>query len=114
MTRSGWQALVEGVPWFRTAESYPIAAYSEFMPPPREFRKPYQGYVVGELNEMVEQWDLPTALDWATTGVELILQGSGESGGQTYAGLNELLRLRYRIRNDLRLPEDEYDRMLSA
>jgi len=68
--------------------------------------------VIAEL--MVEQWDLPTALDWATTGVELILQGSGESGGQTYAGLNELLRLRYRIRNDLRLPEDEYDRMLSA
>ncbi len=75
---------------------------------------------------LVEQSDLLGALDWATAGVELILQGSGqrplpgtqssESGAQadSYAGLDELLRLRYRIRNDLRLPEDEYDRMLSA
>jgi hypothetical protein len=74
---------------------------------------------------LVEQSDLVGALDWATTGVELILQGSGErplpgserQGGapaDSYAGLDELLRLRYRIRNDLRLPEDEYDRMLSA
>lgn len=75
---------------------------------------------------LVEQGDLEGALDWATAGVELILQGSPEkslpgteeaAGGpaaDSYAGLNELLRLRYRIRNDLRLPEDEYDRMLSA
>ena len=63
---------------------------------------------------LVEQSDLRGALDWATAGVELILQGSGQRGGPGYSGLNELLRLRYRIRNDLRLPEDEYDRMLSA
>jgi len=30
------------------------------------------------------------------------------------SGLRDLLRLRYRIRNDLRLPEDEYDRMLGS
>ena len=74
---------------------------------------------------LVEQSDLPAALDWATAGVELILQGAGRSApgsadgastarSYTYAGLDELLRIRYRIRNDLRLPEDEYDRMLSA
>lgn len=75
---------------------------------------------------LVEQSDLAGALDWATAGVELILQGSGQrslpgaansadgAAADSYAGLNELLRLRYRIRNDLRLPEDEYDRMLSA
>ena len=64
---------------------------------------------------LVEQSDLTGALDWATAGVELILQGAGQraaDGG--YTGLDDLLRLRYRIRNDLRLPEDEYDRMLTA
>ena len=68
--------------------------------------------VITEL--LVEQSDLSGALDWATVGVELILQGAGQAGSTAYTGLNELLRLRYRIRNDLRLPEDEYDRMLSA
>jgi hypothetical protein len=68
--------------------------------------------VITEL--LVEQSDLSGALDWATVGVELILQGAGQAGSTAYIGLNELLGLRYRIRNDLRLPEDEYDRMLSA
>lgn len=74
---------------------------------------------------LVEQSDLPGALEWATAGVELILQGAGQSStdpaavgsvqsADSYAGLRDLLRLRYRIRNDLRLPEDEYDRMLNA
>jgi hypothetical protein len=63
---------------------------------------------------LVEQSDLTGALDWATVGVELILQGAGQVGIVAYTGLNELLGLRYRIRNDLRLPEDEYDRMLTA
>ena len=36
MTLSGWKQLLDGIPWFRGAGSYPIAAYSEFMPPPRE------------------------------------------------------------------------------
>lgn len=76
---------------------------------------------------LVEQSDLTGALDWATAGVELILQGNrqrslsgtgpdgsvAEPAADSYTGLRELLRLRYRIRNDLRLPEDEYDRMLS-
>jgi predicted Zn-dependent protease len=68
--------------------------------------------VITEL--LIEQGDLPGALDWATAGVELILQGAAQPGDGSYAGLNEMLRLRYRIRNDLRLPEDEYDRMLTA
>jgi len=73
---------------------------------------------------LLEQSDLPGALDWATTGVELILQGAGDGwarGGSGAPGhqagdnsdLLDLLRIRYRIRNDLRLPEDEYDRMLN-
>jgi hypothetical protein len=68
--------------------------------------------VITEL--LVERGDLAGALDWANAGVELILQGAGQPGDGNYAGLNDLLRLRYRIRNDLRLPEDEYDRMLTA
>jgi hypothetical protein len=76
------------------------------------------------MESLVEQSDLPGALDWATAGVELILQGAGQASpdapghdgapaADSYSGLTELLRLRYRIRNDLRLPEDEYDRMLN-
>ena len=74
---------------------------------------------------LVEQSDLPAALDWATVGVELMLHGTGEVAGHAgeessgngtsdrdQSGLRDLLRLRYRIRNDLRLPEDEYDKML--
>ena len=77
---------------------------------------------------LVEQSDLPAALDWATTGVELLLHETGGSAGQpdgespgdraddafAETGLRDLLRLRFRIRNDLRLPEDEYDKMLGG
>jgi hypothetical protein len=69
---------------------------------------------------LVEQSDLPAALQWATTGVELMIGDHEETPapGSVLAsdtsGLRDLLRLRYRIRNDLRLPEDEYDRMLAT
>lgn len=59
---------------------------------------------------LLEQLDLPGALEWATAGVELILHDATGSRAE----LLDLLRIRYRIRNDLRLPEDEYDRMLST
>src|SRR5215475_3891042 len=36
MTESvGWRRLTEGYPWFSGAGSFPLPAYSEFMPPPR-------------------------------------------------------------------------------
>ena len=69
---------------------------------------------------LVEQSDLRAALQWATTGVELMIGDHEETPapGSVLAsdtsGLRDLLRLRYRIRNDLRLPEDEYDRMLAT
>lgn len=91
--------------------------------------------LVAEL--LVEQSDLISALDWANTGVELCLpddvrtgQSAGAPGGPVNghaAGLplpselpptvdrNELrmlLSLRYRIRNDMGLPEDDYDQLL--
>jgi len=37
----GWKRLMTGYPWFRCKGCYPIAAYSEFMPPPRLGQKPY-------------------------------------------------------------------------
>ncbi len=43
MAVQGWQKLLADYPWFEGEGKYPIAAYSEFMPPPRVGRKPYGG-----------------------------------------------------------------------
>jgi len=53
-----------------------------------------------------EQGDLQGAHDWATTGVERCIQLGDD------AELQLLLRLRYRLRVDLGMPEDDYDHML--
>jgi hypothetical protein len=94
--------------------------------------------LVAEL--LVERSDLASALDWATAGVEMCLQRlhsgipaqggpppqedkEAEPGdtasapaavgpGDAAAELRLLLSLRYRIRNDLGLPEDRYDGLL--
>ena len=84
--------------------------------------------LVAEL--LVERGDLQGALWWATTGVELLLsrvaaaEEDQDAGGQDGAGparppdgddaseLRLLLSLRYRIRNDIGLPEDGYDKLL--
>ncbi len=65
---------------------------------------------------LFEQADLVGALGWATAGVKLCLAAAGQ-GDEPGADVNDgelrmLLRLRYRIRNDLGLPEDDYDAML--
>jgi hypothetical protein len=60
--------------------------------------------LVAEL--LTEQGDLTGALDWATAGVDACLRGDDRDE------LQLLLRLRYRIRVDLGLPEDDYDKML--
>ncbi len=66
--------------------------------------------LVAELR--TEQGDLAGALDWATAGVQACLAGacSGSTGDRNELQL--LLRLRYRLRVDLGLPEDDYDKML--
>lgn len=82
---------------------------------------------------LVEQSDLPGALAWATAGVELCLgrtPGPVDTGAESAAAsaastdkpgpvaqadeneLRLLLTLRFRIRNDLGLPEDDFDRLL--
>ena len=89
--------------------------------------------LVAEL--LVEQSDPIGALDWANTGVELCLAAAGPAGAGSAAGagsvtadgafvpqtlppavdrteLRMLLSLRYRIRNDMGLDEDAYDKLL--
>jgi hypothetical protein len=74
---------------------------------------------------LVERSDLSGALDWATAGVELCLQREdgrarhsrlrsvdAGPGDDDRTELRMLLSLRYRIRNDLGLPEDDYDKLL--
>ncbi len=41
MANPGWKQLLAGQTWYRGPGRCPIAAYSEFMPPPRLGRKPY-------------------------------------------------------------------------
>jgi hypothetical protein len=60
--------------------------------------------LVAEL--LIEQGDLNGALEWATAGVDACLRGADRDE------LQLLLRLRYRIRLDLALPEDAYDKLL--
>jgi hypothetical protein len=60
--------------------------------------------MVAEL--LIEQSDLDGALDWATAGVDACLSGDDRDE------LQLLLRLRYRVRVDLGMPEDDYDKML--
>jgi hypothetical protein len=99
-------------------------------------RDPRMCDLVAEL--LVELSQLTEALDWATAGVELCLArrspGGAEADGDGAAAasatqisaaqvsaaqasdaeaeLRLLLSLRYRIRNDLGLPEDSYDALL--
>jgi hypothetical protein len=62
MASEGWKQLVNGAPWFRAEGSFPIAAYSEFMPPPWEVRKPYRGYEVNVPDED-DPWGWPVS-EW--------------------------------------------------
>jgi hypothetical protein len=55
---------------------------------------------------LAEQGDMDGALYWATAGADECKRRGDR------AELRLLLSLRYRIRNDLGLPEDYYDRLL--
>ncbi len=66
--------------------------------------KPRTCDLVAEL--LTEQGDLQAALDWATAGVDACLRGDDRDE------LQLLLRLRYRLRVDLGMPEDDYDKLL--
>lgn len=57
---------------------------------------------------LIEQGDLTGALDWATAGVDSSLRNNDRDE------LPLLLRLRFRLRVDLGLAEDDYDRLLDT
>jgi len=57
---------------------------------------------------LIEQGDLPGALDWATAGVDACMRNNDRDE------LPLLLRLRFRLRVDLGLGEDDYDRLLDT
>jgi hypothetical protein len=94
-------------------------------------RDPRMCDLVAEL--LMERGDLAGALEWATAGVELCLADRADAArrgprlvnaterpgraGTAPDGADELsllLSLRYRIRVDLGLPEDDFDRLLDA
>jgi hypothetical protein len=56
MPAAGWKQLLARAPWFRGPDKYPIAAYSEFMPPPRLGRKAYDGFVDPVLFRPEDPW----------------------------------------------------------
>jgi tetratricopeptide (TPR) repeat protein len=68
--------------------------------------KPRTCDLVAEL--LAEQGDLEGALEWATAGVDACLAGDDRDE------LQLLLRLRYRLRVDLGMPEDDYDKLLDG
>jgi hypothetical protein len=63
----GWPQLLHGFPWFRGEGCYPIAAYSEFMPPAHLGRRPY-----GTGNPFLLSEDDPWG--WAVTEYQEIQQ----------------------------------------
>ena len=56
MPATGWKQLLAGAPWFRGPDKHPIAAYSEFMPPPRLGRKPYDHFTDPVLFDAGDPW----------------------------------------------------------
>ncbi len=69
----GWHKFLKGYPWYRCNNCYQIAAYSEFMPPPRLGCKPY-GYpdyrIISEddpfgwkITEMEEEYELKPGIE---------------------------------------------------
>jgi hypothetical protein len=70
----GWHRLVEGYPWYDRLGSYPLPAYSEFMPAPQLGRLP-AGAIDDSLfseadpfgwavSEMEEEYQLKPGLEW--------------------------------------------------
>jgi hypothetical protein len=69
----GWKSLLKGYPWFRCNGCFPIAAYSEFMPPPLVAFKPYgkpDHFILSEedpfgwkISEMEEEYELKPGIE---------------------------------------------------
>jgi hypothetical protein len=86
MAQQGWKRLLAGVSQFRAPGRFPIAAYSEFMPPPRMGRKPY-----GAEDPVLFQEDDP--LGWHVTEYEEVMElrpGMEHLGGQLVHAMEHL------------------------
>jgi hypothetical protein len=69
----GWKKLIEGYPWYRCNNCYPVTAYSEFMPSPRVAFKPYgkpDNAILSEddhfgwkITEMEEEYELKPGIE---------------------------------------------------
>lgn len=82
----GWQKLLAGYPWYNCKGCYPIAAYSEFMPPPRLGRKPY-----GKIDHRIFQEDDPYGWKISEMEEEYELKPGIEHIGQQI--LNNIIKL---------------------
>ena len=95
MAQQGWKRLLAGVSAFRGPGQFPLAAYSEFMPPPRMGRKPYGaedpvlfrdddplGWHVSEYEEVME---LRPGLEHL--GVQLVLRLEHLGNGRPAHGI---------------------------
>jgi hypothetical protein len=60
VTVQGWLRLMAGAKSFLDKGRYPIAAYSEFMPAPRPFCKPYSEMIVNSFAEN-DPWGWPVS-----------------------------------------------------
>lgn len=67
MSAPGWKRLLAGAAWSRGEGTYPIAAYSEFLPPPRLGRRPY-----GSLDRHLFSGDDPWG--WQVTEYEEFIE----------------------------------------
>lgn len=69
----GWHKMLDGYPWFRSKGSYPVSAYSEFMPSPQPEYKPYGkpgNFILQEddpfgwnISEMEEEYELKPGIE---------------------------------------------------
>ena len=62
MKLAGWKRLVEGAPWFGTAERHPSPPIRNLCRRRCEVRKPYRGYEVNEPHEK-DPWGWPVS-EW--------------------------------------------------
>ncbi len=100
----GWHRLVEGYPWYNHAGSYPLPAYSEFMPAPQLGRMPAGdiddslfseddpfGWVI---SEMEQEYQLKPGLEWIARHImsHVLKLGQGLSDSSIGEHKNQNLR----------------------
>lgn len=88
---AGWQTLLKGFPWFEGEGRYPIPAYSEFMPPPRLGRSPYDGLDTSvydesdpygwQISELEQEYELKPGMEKIAQKImeHLIRLGKGQT-----------------------------------